>query len=454
MEIKRKIYDKLLSWRDEAKGSTALLIEGTMGVGKATIATKLGKEKYRSYILIDFTRVSKLIRDSFNNELEHLDILFQNISLEYNTPLYRRESLIILSKVEVFPRAREALKYLVKDGRYDFIATGSLISIKENVENILIPSEVRHLKMYPVDFEEFLDFIGEGMLKDYIHTCYKAGRPLERSFHNKAMRLFREYMLVGGMPEVLATYKENDRSFYAADIAKRRILELYRESINNTYKRYRAKVGSLFNSIPSFLSTSCKRVVLNKIGENQRFSQYYDSLYWLKDSMLCNLSYKATNVNIDLESGKDDSYLKCYMGDTGLLVSLAFSENEIMTNELYKEIMFGKLSLNEGMLYENLISQILVAKGKKLYFYTSYNKDKGRNDIEIDFLLSNESKTNFKVYPLEIKSSKNFTNISFDRFKNKFKNKIEGGYIISPKQYKKEEGYTYLPPYMLICLFN
>ena len=453
MEIKRKIYDKLVDWKVKYNGKYSLLIEGARRIGKSTVATKLGREKYKSFIVIDFAKAKKKIKDNFYDNLDDLDIFFQNISLEYNTPLYRRESLIIFDEIQKFPRAREALKYLVEDGRYDFIATGSLISIKENVD-ILIPSEEIKIKMYPVDFEEFLEFMGEGMLIQYIHSCFEACKPLENSFHNKAMRLFREYMLVGGMPQSVVAYKENDRSFFAADIAKRKILELYRDDIKKSSKKYNSKVSALFENIPGYLSSHEKKVVLSDLGDNQRFSQYDEPLFWLEDSMICNLCYKCTNPNIGLAFNKDDSYVKCYMGDTGLLVSLAFSENEIMTNELYKEIMFGKLSLNEGMLYENLISQILVAKGKKLYFYTSYNKDKGRNDIEIDFLLSNESKTNFKVYPLEIKSSKNFTNISFDRFKNKFKNKIEGGYIISPKQYKKEEGYTYLPPYMLICLFN
>lgn len=454
MEIKRKFYTKLLDWKEKYNGSSSLLIEGARRIGKSTICGKFGKEQYKSYIIIDFATASKIIKNNFNENLNNLDTFFQIIQLEYKVELFRRESLIVFDEIQKFPKAREALKYLVQDGRFDFIATGSLISLKENVQDIIIPSEEIKLKMYPVDFEEFLEAAGEKILLNYIHQCFENKTSLVDKFHKKAMWLFREYMLVGGMPQSIVAYFENDRNFNKADEKKRQILSLYRDDIKKASGKYNSKVSALFENIPGYLSGHEKRVVLSKIGENKTFNQYDEPLFWLDDSMICNLCYKCNDPQIGLALNKNESFVKCYMADTGLLVSLAFSENEIASNELYKEIMKGKLSLNEGMLYENVISQMLAAKGIKLYFYTQYSAKKGRNDIEIDFLVSNKSKTNYKVYPLEIKSSKNFTKISYDKFRDKFGNKIAESYVIAPKQFNKTETGYVIPPYMVCCLFG
>lgn len=451
MEIKRSIYNKIADWKNEAKGTKALLIEGARRIGKSTVAKEFAKNEYKSYILIDFNKAGKNVKEAFDS-LENLDVFFQTLTLEYNTRLYPRESLIIFDEIQKFPKAREAIKYLVADGRYDYIETGSLISIKENVQNITIPSEERKLQMYPVNFEEFMVYMSEEILLDYIRECFEKGQPLDRQMHNKAMRLFMEYMLVGGMPQALVAYKKNDRDFHAADVEKRDILSLYEDDIKKSAKRYQSKVSAIFDNIPGFLSTHEKRVVLSEIDKKGSFDRYDEPLFWLGDSMICNLCYKCNDPNVGLALNKNDSYVKCYMGDTGLLVSHAFSENEITDEQLYKQIMDGKLSLNQGMLYENLISQIITASGRKLYFYTRYSEEKHRNDIEIDFIISNESKTKFKITPIEVKSSKNYTTTSLSTFKEIFKKRIDKQIIIHPKNYSEADGVIKIPPYMMYLI--
>ena len=322
--------------------------------------------------------------------------------MEYNTRLYKRESLIIFDEIQKFPKAREAIKYLVADGRYDYIATGSLISIKESVEDITIPSEERSIKMYPLDFEEFATYMDEELLLEYIKECYENRVPLDRSMHEKALRLFKEYILVGGMPQAVLAYKHNSRDFAAADVEKRDILNLYRNDIKKAAKKYRYKVSAIFENIPGYLSKHEKKITLSEIDKNGTFDEYDESLFWLEDSMICNLCYKCNDPNVGLSLSKNDCEVKCYMGDTGLLVSLTFSENDLAENNLYKNIIDGKLSINSGMIYENAIAQMIKAKNRKLYFYSRYNNDKHRNDIEIDFLLSNESKINYKLFPIEV----------------------------------------------------
>ena len=453
MEIKRKIYDRLLEWKKQTNGEKALLVEGARRIGKSTAVKEFGINEYESYLLIDFNTASKKVKDAFD-DLSNLDVFFQTLSLEYNIRLYKRKSLIIFDEIQKFPKAREAIKYLVADGRYDYIETGSLISIRENVEGITLPSEERKIKMYPVDFEEFMEYMDEQLLMEYIGDCYRRKTPLDQKLHAKAMHLLKEYILVGGMPQAVVAFKKNGRDFAAADIEKRDILELYRDDIKKAAKRYNSRVSAIFENIPAYLSTHEKRIVLSQIEEGAVFDRYEDPLFWLNDSMICNLCYKCNDPNVGLALNKNESYVKCYMGDTGLLVSHAFSENEITDNQLYKQIMDGKLSLNEGMLYENVIAQMITAAGKKLYFYTRYNEEKHRNDIEIDFLLSNDSKVNYRINPIEVKSSKNYTTTSLGKFKDLFGKKIENQMIIHPKNFSEEPELVKIPPYMLWCVFN
>lgn len=451
MEIKRNIYNKIADWKKQTNGTKALLIEGARRIGKSTVAEKFAKNEYKTYILIDFNKAGKKVKDAFNY-LDNMDVFFQTLTLEYNTRLFQRESLIIFDEIQKFPKAREAIKYLVADGRYDYIETGSLISIKENVQNITIPSEERKIQMYPVTFEEFMVYMDEEILLDYIKECFENRQPLDREMHNKAMRLFKEYMLVGGMPQAIVAYKKNGRDFNAADIEKRDILSLYEDDIKKAAKRYQSKVSAIFDHIPGFLSSHEKRIVLKEIEKNGTFDRYDEPLFWLGDSMICNLCYKCNDPNIGLALNRNDSYVKCYMGDTGLLVSHAFSENEITDVQLYKQIMDGKLSLNQGMLYENVISQIITASGRKLYFYTRYSEKKHRNDIEIDFIISNESKTMFKISPIEIKSSKNYTTSSLLAFKEIFKKRIDTQIIVHPKNFSVDDDVIKIPPYMMYLI--
>jgi len=448
MEIQRKIYKKILDWKESTKGTKALLIEGARRVGKSTVAEEIGQKEYKSYILIDFNKASSKVKSAFD-DLDNLDVFFQTLSLEYNTRLYNRKSLIIFDEIQKFPKAREAIKYLVQDHRYDYIETGSLISIRENVQSITIPSEERKIKMYPVDFEEFMVYMNEEILLEYINDCWNKKIPLDRKMHEKAMRLFNEYLLVGGMPQAIVAFANNARDFASADVEKRDILELYRDDIKKAAKRYNSKVSAIFENIPAYLSTHEKRIVLSEIDDNGRFDRYDEPLFWLDDSMICNLCYKCNDPNVGFALNKNDSYVKCYLGDTGLLVSLAFSENEITDQNLYKQIMDGKLSINKGMLYENMISQMLAAKGIKLYFYTRYNEVKHRNDIEIDFLISNNSKTNFKINPIEVKSGKNYSTTSLTTFHGVYKKRIERQLIIHPKNLSIADGIIKIPPYMV-----
>ena len=452
MEIKRTIYNKITDWKKQTNGSKALLIEGARRIGKSTVVEKFAKNEYKTYILIDFNKAGKKVKDAFNY-LDNIDVFFQIISLEYNTRLFPRKSLIIFDEIQKFPKAREAIKYLVADGRYDYIETGSLISIKENVQNITIPSEERKIQMYPVTFEEFMVYMDEEILLDYIKECFENRQPLDREMHNKAMRLFKEYMLVGGMPQAIVAYKKNGRDFNAADIEKRDILSLYEDDIKKAAKRYQSKVSAIFDNIPGFLSSHEKRIILKEIEKNGTFDRYDEPLFWLGDSMICNLCYKCNDPNIGLALNRNDSYVKCYMGDTGLLVSHAFSENEITDVQLYKQIMDGKLSLNQGMLYENVISQIITASGRKLYFYTRYSEKKHRNDIEIDFIISNESKTMFKISPIEVKSSKNYTTSSLLAFKEIFKKRIDTQIIVHPKNFSVDDDVIKIPPYMMYLIW-
>lgn len=452
MIFKRKIYNKFLAWKQESRGKKALLVEGARRIGKSTVVEEFARQEYKSYILIDFAKASENVKSYFQLHLNDLDTFYMLLAVQYGVELYPRESLIIFDEVQLFPKAREAVKYLVADGRYDFIETGSLISIKENVKDIVIPSEERHIRMYPMDFEEFCWALGEKPLIPYIRSCFEKQEPLERSLHNKAMLLFKQYLLVGGMPKVVSEFLETQKRFGAADMEKRDILELYRSDIMKIRAQYRTKVLAIFDQIPGLLSRHEKRVVFNRIAEGSIAEQYEETFFWLSDSMVCNECRRSNDPNVGLSLNESDTYIKCYMGDTGLLVSHAFDENELLEDEVYKQILAGKLGLNEGMLYENMIAQMLTANGHRLFFYTHYNEVKKRNDIEIDFIISNNSKTKYKMYPIEVKSGTNYSIESLLRFREKYRSRIGECYIIHPRNLTAKEDILCIPPYMTICL--
>lgn len=452
MVFRRKIYDKFLAWKKESNGKKALLVEGARRIGKSTIVEEFARNEYKSYLIIDFAKAPEEVKGYFSSYLDDLDTFYMLLSVHYGVKLHPRESVILFDEVQRFPKAREAIKYLVADGRYDFIETGSLISIKENVKDITIPSEERHLRMYPMDFEEFCWALEEVPLVEYIHRCFEGKTPLERGLHDKAMLIFKQYLLVGGMPMSVVAFLEGEKDFGKADVEKRDILELYRSDIMKIKARYRAKVLAIFDQIPGLLSRHEKRVVFNRIVEGSVAEQYEETFFWLSDSMIANECRKTNDPNIGLSLNESDSFIKCYMGDTGLLVSHAFDENELMENEVYKQILSGKLGLNEGMLYENAIAQMLVSNGHRLFFYTHYDKEKKRNDVEIDFLISNNSKTRYRMFPIEVKSSPKYSIDSLNRFREKFKSRIGGCFVIHPRNLQEKDGVLFLPPYMTMCL--
>ena len=452
MAFQRKIYNRLLDWKAHSSKEKALLIEGARRIGKSTIVEEFGKNEYKSYLLIDFNDASDVVTNAFERYLGDLDTFFMILQTEYNVTLYPGESLVVFDEVQMFPKARQSIKKLVKDGRYDYIETGSLISIKENVKDITIPSEERTIRMYPMDFEEFCIALGETRILDYIRDCFEKLVPLEANLHHKAMLLFKQYILVGGMPRSVAKYLESNRTFIESDTEKRDILELYRNDINKADIKYRSKIASVFEQIPAFLSQHEKRVRLSNIEEKSTYPAYEETFGWLKESMMLNECFNRNDPNVGLSLNEDRTYIKCYMGDTGLLISHAFTPSEIADGELYKQILHDNLSVNEGMLFENAISQCLAANGYKLFFYTRYNEEKHRNDIEIDFLISNGSKTKPKIFPIEVKSGKRYSTTSLERFVDVFGKRIGRAYIIHTKNLSVKDKVVCIPCYMTMCL--
>ena len=446
--MKRKIYEKLLDWKHKEAGRTALLIDGARRVGKSYIAKEFAEAEYKSHILIDFNRAPKEVVDLFDNYLNDLDTLFMYLSNFYGTKLYERETLIILDEVQLCPRARSAIKYLVADGRYDYLETGSLMTIKKNVKDILIPSEEEHIKMYPLDFEEFLWALGNDMLMPFIRNCYEKKQPMGQALHRKAMDYFRQYMIVGGMPQAVERYVQT-RDFDSVDRVKRSILELYRADIVKHAEGYEMKVEQIFDDIPAQLQKHDKKFKLSSLKKEARFRDYEDAMFWLSNAMIMNVCYNSTAPSIGLKLNMDRMTLKCYMADTGLLISHAFDENGIVSEEIYKKLLFDKLEVNKGMIVENIVAQMLVASGHKLYFYANASRDDVTERMEIDFLIAKSKISNrHNISPIEVKSSKNYTLRSLQKFKTKFDEQTHIPYVIHPGDYKEENGIVYLPLYM------
>ena len=446
--MKRKIYDDILKWKQDWAGKTALLIDGARRVGKSYIAEKFAQSEYKSYILIDFNRASTDVKNLFVNYLNDLDTLFMYLSAYYNVKLYERESLIIFDEVQLFPKARAAIKYLVADGRYDYLETGSLMSIKKNVKDILIPSEERHLKMYPLDFEEFLWALGNDTLMDIIRKFYENKKPMGQVLHRKAMDYFRQYLIIGGMPQAVQEYVDT-KDFDKVDRIKRDILTLYRADIVKHADGYEIKVESIFDEIPAQLQKHEKKFKLSPIKKDARLADYEDALFWLDDAMIVNICYNSTAPNIGLKLNMDRLTLKCYMADTGLLISHAFDENGLLSEEIYKKLLFGKLEVNEGMIVENIVAQMLTASGHKLYFYSTPSAKDSNERMEIDFLITKAKISNrHNISPIEVKSSKNYTISSLRKFTAKYGEQTYTPYVLHTQDYKEVDGIVYLPLYM------
>lgn len=450
--MKRKVYYDLLEWKKKSNGKTAMLIEGARRVGKSYIALEFAKNNYKNYVLINFSKVSDDVKNIFNNYLDKLDDFFLLLSSYYGVELYERETLFIFDEIQFFPRAREAIKFLVEDGRYDYLETGSLISIKKNVKDILIPSEEESIVMYPMDFEEFLWAMGRDTLMDFIREHFENRKSVGPLLHRTIMDYFNKYMIVGGMPQAVLEFSATN-SFASVDKIKRSIIKLYRDDIRKHAEELNLKVEQIFDTIPAQLAKHEKRFNLATLDENARYRDYEGAFYFLEDAGIINIAYNTTEPNIGLGQRLDSNSLKCYMNDTGLLLSMTFNDREITSEEIYKKILFNKLTFNNGMIVENIVAQMLVASKNKLYFFSRNNREDSSETMEIDFLLSKSAITSMhNIIPIEVKSGKNYTYSSLNKLIGKYKDYLAQPIIIHTSDLKIENNILYLPIYMTMLL--
>ena len=447
--MRRKLYDRLKAWKEQSRGESALMIDGARRVGKSYLVEEFAKREYKSYILIDFNRVSEEVKGLFDQYLDHLDMFFLYLSNYAQTPLYERESLIIFDEVQLYPRARAAIKYLVADRRYDYIETGSLVSIKRNVADIVIPSEEEQVKLHPIDFEEFLWAMGNEMLMPFIRDCFEVKRPLGQVMHRQAMDYFRQYMIVGGMPQAVAKYVET-KSFADVDRVKRRILDLYRADIRKYAGLHSARVSSVFDQIPAQLQRHERRFTLSDLEEGARQRDYEAALFWLDEAMVVNMCYNATEPSVGLMLNQDRTSLKIYMADTGLLLSQSFGSEELVDEEIYKKILLDKLSFNKGMVVENIVAQMLRSAGHSLFFYSNPTRESAEDRMEIDFLITKSGVTSrHNISPIEVKSGQRYTLTSLRKCIKKYDRDLATPYVIHPADLRiSDEGITFLPLYM------
>lgn len=447
MDFNRKAYSKLLEWKNQSHGESAMLIEGARRVGKSYLSKRFAENEYESYVYLDFANIENEILDLFENEMTNLDIFFIKLQTFYGVKLEKRKSCVIFDEVQRYPRARQMIKYLVADGRYDYIETGSLISIKQNVQDIVIPSEEESIQLNPLDFEEFLEAMDEKILADYIRECYKKKTALGTALHRKAMNLFRIYMVVGGMPQAVEKYCDT-KNLEEVHRVQQRILKLYREDISKFARGYEAKVLAIFDEIPSQLTKHEKKFSLASLNKNARFREYEDSFMWLSESKIVNHCFNSTEPTLGINLNVDRLTLKCYMADTGLLMTHAIEDGTVLEEEVLKAIMFDRVGINEGMFVENIVAQMLVASGHKLFFYSRVDKEDYHNNIEIDFLIRDKK----KICPVEVKSGAYKKHTSIDRFAQKYSDKVGNRYIICMKDLAKEDGVVTIPVYMTFCL--
>ncbi len=436
--FKRKIYDKLKAWKEESKGQTALLLEGARRIGKSTLVEQFARQEYRSYILIDFNEASSEVKRLFD-DLMDMDYIFMYLQNAYKTMLYERESVIIFDEVQQCPKARQAIKYLVKDGRYDYIETGSLISIRKNTKDISIPSEERRLEMFPMDYEEFLWAMGDEMTMPLLQQVLTKRKPLGEHLNRQKMRDLRLYMLVGGMPQAVNAYLAT-KSLQQADLVKRQIIQLYADDFRKIDAT--GKLSKLFMAIPSQLSRNLMRYqptpVIGKVGAGK----VEELMLCLEDSKTVNVAYHADDPNVGMSLTANMGKYKLYVGDTGLFVTLAFWDKDFTENIIYQKLLNDKLSANMGYVYENLVAQMLRVSGDKLFYYT-FPKDE-THFYEIDFLLSR----GFKLCPIEVKSSGYNTHASIDAFCKKYSDRVGQAYLVYTKDLQKDEQILLLPMYM------
>lgn len=438
--FKRKIYHEILEWKQNRSDKYALLIKGARRVGKSTIVEEFAKNEFKSYIIIDFAHTSREIIELFD-DIYNLDFFFLQLQQFTGTRLYENESVIIFDEVQLMPKARQAIKYLVADGRYKYIETGSLLSIKKNTKNILIPSEEHKISMYPMDFEEFLWAIGDETTADTIKLLMKSKKPAGNILHRNLMRIFRLYMLVGGMPQAIETYLEKN-NLQAVDEVKREIVDLYEEDfikIDGT-----GLAGDIYDAIPANLSGNASRYVLSNAREGIRAEQVRSLIPDMLSSFTVNIAYHANNPGVGMSLEKDTGRYKLFLSDVGLFVTLAFKDKNYTENIIYNKLLSNKLEANLGYVYENVVAQMLISKGNNLFYYTM-ESGTSNHLYEVDFLITERD----KICPIEVKSGNYRTHKSLDLFSDKFRRCIRDKYVVHIKDYKWENGIHYIPVYMV-----
>lgn len=442
--FKRKIYADMVKWKSARNGASALLIKGARRVGKSTIAEEFARKEYRSYIIIDFAKVGADVKALFD-DVSDLDFLFLQLQTIFDTSLYERESVIIFDEIQKCPEARQAIKYLVQDRRYDYIETGSLMSIRKYKRGIMIPSEETRITMFPMDYEEFLWAIDDNLTFKMMRYAFEKRQPLGDAVHRKLMRQFRLYMIVGGMPQAVNAYLDfNDLK--RVDDVKREILELYIYDLREIDESGRA--SRIFESIPGELTKGKLRYYVGSVIDNA--DAYNLDPIWqdLENSLTINFSYRCTDPNVGLALHKDYDYFKLFLGDTGLFITLAFWENSDLSNIVYQKLLSDKLSADLGMIYENIVAQCLRANGHSLYYYTFKADSEGKNNYEIDFVIAKEA----KLLPIEVKSSGYLSHKSLDKFFEIYHSRIGRSILLYPKDLKVDGEMLCLPIYMAALL--
>lgn len=446
IQFRRKIYDTILEWKQKYAKKYALLIEGARRVGKTTVVKQFAENEYKSYILVDFSKAGDDVESiilRYSNDLDRFFLLLQQI---YNVTLYERESVIIFDEVQLFPSARQMIKHLVADGRYDYIETGSLLSIKQNVKDILIPSEEMSISMHPMDFEEFLWATGDEMTIPLIKDAFEKRKPLGRVMHRRILDTYGIYMLVGGMPQAVEAYAE-ENNFDAVETAKREILKLYLNDTSKIIADRGSKAKRILSMVPSYLSSHPKSFSPSKLRKGSKTREYFDSIIWLQESKIVNVCYRNTDPGPALDLNLDEHAFKIYMSDTGLLFSASFQSNIGNRNDIYREILENRMGINKGMFFENMVAQEIVATGKRLV-YSSFQTDSSTNTQEVDFILAH----NGKITPVEAKSGVSAKHVSLDRFMKKYASRIDCAYVIHSKDLRVDGNIVYIPIYMSMFL--
>lgn len=442
--FRRKIYRDMVEWKREKDGRTALLIKGARRVGKSTIAEEFAKNEYKTYIVVDFADAPAALREAVDN-ISDRDYFFMQLQFIYDVQLFERQSVIIFDEIQKCPAMRQAIKYLVKDHRYDYIETGSLISIKKNIREIVIPSEETRLTMYPMDYEEFRWALGDEVSIDMLRRSFETLRPVGNEVARKLLRGFRLYMLVGGMPQAVNEYLDTN-NLSLVDKVKREIIDLYLDDFLKIDPT--GKASALFKAIPSQLTGNASRyksrAVLGRTEEKDKMAQL---LREMEESMTVNISHRANDPNVGFALHADYNEYKMFVGDTGLFITLAFADKDVTDNVIYQKLLSDKLSADLGYVYENVVAQILVAGANRLFYYT-WPTENGKHNYEIDFLLSRQN----KVCPIEVKSSGYNTHASLDAFKRKYSSRILRSYLIYTKDIRKDEETILLPVYLTMFL--